>query len=130
MTTHCLTLNAQRSAICLQWGASKVGEGQKAPNFWMTESLSLLKSSPSDRLLPLEQCACSSFHALWLSFVFALLRTFCLRPVKSLLGSLSSSPALLAQDSPDAARSASSQRHRLQPVCFSLRWQRHYRKTR
>jgi len=60
-----------------------VGEGQKAPNFWMTESLPLAESSPSTSGFLSKFAHFHDSTPFGYPYVFLLLRTFCLRPGKS-----------------------------------------------
>ena len=57
-----------------------MGEGQKAPNFLDDRILASCKVFTSDRLLPFEPGAFSSFHGLWLSFCFPTLTHFLFTP--------------------------------------------------
>ena len=70
MTTHCVTLNALE-APSVYSGELRRWERPEGAELLDDRILASCKVFTSDRLLPFEQCAFSSCHALWLSLMFS-----------------------------------------------------------
>ena len=120
MTTHWVTLNALAPSVYS--GELRRWERPEGAELLNDRFLPLAKSSP-----PTGCCACSSFHALWLSLCFPTL-TFCLRPAEIV------TRVFIEPSRTHCTKQSRCGQGRLAPAAWasagllSWRWQGHFRK--